>query len=395
MNRRRRLLQVVSVLALSALVGTACAKDDSDSEEVRAVLDDTLLEAHRFVYTETTPDGVLTTVQGIVEDDFRYQARLIRDGDPIVDRIVSDDTVVVRFLEPDTLSQFIDKDMKGLVETDTDLEGVTVFDALQARRWVIDPGGAPPQLVSIDAASDPGVDPIFDALRQVDRARTATLATDVGFVEYSEDSIALTYRADEDPFPVPEEGSGVTRFDLVQPPFPDGSDAENAQLPGEAIFRKMVVYVKGGRVIRVMEDIGLTPSRLDDFRDYMLRLVATNAPDSVRDGFESTVESTTGQALGQFLLDGLNTFRDLQGEPPIRFRTTSYELLDIGDLSLRVKLPTAETITGDLAVLVNLGVKTEAADDGTAETTSPAESASTGSQGTSDDATAAETVEDS
>lgn len=356
-RRPSRLFRLMSALALLAVIGAACAKKDSDSEEVRVLLDETLLEAHRFLYTETTPDGTVTTVQGIVEDDFRYQARMLRDGDPILDRVVSDDTVAVRFIEPKTLAQFVDKDMSGLVETDTDLEGVTVFDALQARRWVVDQGGAPPQLVSVDAASDPGVDPVFDALRQIDRARQATLATAVGFVEYSEDSIGLVYRADEDPFPIPESGSGVKRFDLVQPPFPSASEAENGRLPGEGVFRKMVVYVKDGRVIRVMEDIGLTPSRLDDFRDYMLRLVATGAPENVRAGFEATVESTQGAALGQFLLDGLNTFRELQGDPPVRFRTTSYELLDIGDDSLTVDLPTDDVIAGDLAVLINLGVK--------------------------------------
>ena len=374
MTRHRRLVRLVAALALLALVGGACAKKDTDSEEVRVLLDETLLEAHRFVYTEKTPDGAVTTVQGIVEDDFRYQARMLRDGDPVLDRVVSDDTVAVRFIEPETLAQFVDKEMSGLVETDTDIDGVTVFDALQARRWVVDPGGAPPQLVSVDAASDPGVDPIFDALRQIDRARAATLETEVGFVEYDEDSISLVYRADEDPFPVPESGSGVTRFDLVQPEFPTASEAENGALPGEGAFRKMVVYVKDGRVIQVMEDIGLTPSRLDDFRDFMLRLVATGAPEDVRAGFESTVESTEGAALGQFLLDSLNTFRDLQGDPPVRFRTTSYELLDIGDDALQVTLPAGELITADLAVLVNLGIKSAGeGDEGTTGGSAPAD----------------------
>ncbi len=356
-RRTRRFVRLFAALAIVSLVGAACARKDSDSEEVRALLDETLLEAHRFLYTETTPDGSVTTVQGIVEDDYRYQARLLIGDEPILDRVVSDDTVAVRFIDAATLAKFVDKDMSGLVDTGTDIDGVNVFDALQARRWVVDPGGAPPQLVSIDKASDPGVDPIFDALRQIDRARSVTLATEIGFVEYNEDSISLTYRADEDPFPIPEAGSGVTRFDLRQPDFPTATEAEQADLPGEGVFRKMVVYVKDGRVIRVMEDIGLTPSRLDDFEDYMLRLVATNAPKSVREGFEATVSTTEGAALGQFLLDGLNTFRDLQGEPPIRFRTTSYELLDIGDSTLRVSLPTDDLITGDLAVLVNLGVK--------------------------------------
>ena len=373
MSRHRRLVRLVAALSLVALLAAGCAKKESDSEEVRTLLDETLLEAHRFVYTETTPDGTVTTVQGIVEDDFRYQARMLRDGDPVLDRVVFDDSVAVRFIEPETLAQFVDKDMSGVVETDTDIEGVTVFEALQARRWVVDPGGAPPQLVSVDSASDAGVDPVFDALRQIDRARSATLESNVGFAEYSEDSIALTYRADEDPFPVPESGSGVTRFDLVQPEFPSAAEAENARLPGENVFRKMVVYVKDGRVIRVMEDIGLTPSRLDDFRDYMLRLVATGAPENVRAGFESTVATTEGAALGQFLLEGLNTFRELQGDPPVRFRTTSYELLDIGDSDLEVTLPSADVITGDLAVLVNLGIKPagEGDDSTTGGATSP------------------------
>ncbi len=354
---RRRWARIAVLVGLLGVLAGACAQDDTDSEEVRDVLDETALQAHRFVYQEVTPSGRTTVVQGIVEDDFRYQARLLEDGEPVLERVVSDDVVAVRFLQPGELGRFVDKDMTGLVDTETELDGISVFDALQARRWVVDPGGAPPQLVSVDAATDPGVDPIFDAFRQLGRARRATLATEVVFVEYDPDSISLVYRADEDPFPLPEEGSGVTRYDLVQPNFPTAAEAQNGDLPGEAVFRKMVVYVKDGQVIRVMEDIGLTPSRLDDFEDYMVRLVSENAPDQIRDGFQATVGQLEGEELGQFLLEGLNTFLDLRGDPRIRFRSTSYELLDVGDPSLAVELPEDDTIEADLAVLVNLGVK--------------------------------------
>lgn len=351
--RRYRRALAVGLL----LLATACAKQEGDGAEVRALLDDTLVQPHRFVYVETTPAGQETRVQGVVEDDFRSEARLDVDGRPVLERVVSDDVVAVRFLRPDALGRYIDKDVVSDVDTASDLEGVDVFEALQSRQWVADPGGAPPLLRSVDDVTESGIDPFSDAGQMLVRARDLTFIEAGGFVEYNPNSVSPTYRADEDPFPQPEDGADITRYDLPQPEFPREVGGGARTVPGDAFFRKFSVYVRDGVVVRVAEAVGLTPSVLDDFETYMRLLITDGAPPEVREAFLTTVDRLEGDELGQFLLEALNTVRDLQGDPPVRFRTATYELLDIGDRTLRVQLPEEDPIEADLAVLVNLGVK--------------------------------------
>ena len=357
MNRRLTLRGTVVSATIAVLVLTGCAREDGESEEVRELIDDTLVEPHRFVYTEEIPSGLRTVVQGIVEDDFRYKARLTIGGDPVLDRVVSDDLAAVRFYDPELVGRYLDKEVITEVETETDREGVDVIQALQSRRWVIDPGGAPPILQAEEAESENGVDPIFDARELVTRAREFTLLADAGFVKYSENSISPTYRTDEDPFPRPEEGSGVTRYDLPQAEFPKSTESGQVVLPAEGQFRKFSVYVEDGKVIRIAESIGVSSSVLGDFESYMVQLINETAPPEIAEGFRANVDRLQGQEKADFLLESANTLRELRGDPIIRFRTATYELLDIGDASLDVDAPGGDVIAGDLAVLVNLGVK--------------------------------------
>ena len=373
---RSRVRRLAPLLVVLLLLAGACSKKEGNGKDVRAFLDETGTEPHRFVYTETTPSGVETVVQGIVEDDFRSRARVAVDGDPVLEQVVSDDLVAVRFLQPDALGRYIDKEVVSDVDTATDHDGIDVFTALQSRHWVVDPGGAPPLLASVDDQTENGRDPIFDARELLRKARDLSFIQAGGFVKYNPTSISPIYRADEDPFPAPEQGSGVDRYDLPQVRFPKRVEGSQLSVPTEANFRKFSVYVKDGKVIRVAEDVGLAPSVLDDFETYMRQLVAETSRE-IRDAFISTVDGLEGQELGQFLLGALNTIRDLQGDPPIRFRTATYELLDIGDPSISVEVPTGDLIEGDLAVLVNLGVKPKLAET---------ESSGTDSSGT--DATA-------
>lgn len=370
-GRRRSI--VGAVLAVAVLVGAAgCAKEEGDSEDVRAFIDATAVQAHRFVYTETTPSGIETTVQGIVEDDFRSKAQVAIGGEPVLEQVVSDDLAAVRFLDPDQLGRFIDKEVVSEVDPATDVEGIDVFTALQSKRWVLDPGGAPPTLQSADDQTENGIDPIFDAHQMLVRARALTLFGRglPQFVKFSEDTISPVYRDDEDPFPQPENGSGLTRYDFPQGAFPKSVDSTELQLPDEAQFRKFSIYVKDGRVVRVSEQIGLSPSVLDNFETFMVQLINQTAPDQVAAGFLANVEKLSGDELGQFLLSSLNTVRDLRGDPPLRFRTATYELLDLGSSALRVEPPNRDVITADLAVLVNLGVKPLRTDDGDDDTES-------------------------
>ena len=355
--RGRRVAAAVVVLAMVSTAG--CSKKDNDSEKVRGFIDATDHLARRYVYTETTGERTVV-VQGIVEDDFRYKTKVLQDGADVLEAVVSDDSVAVRFLDPAKLAEWVDTAVSSEVDQATDLRGISVFDALRARRWVLDEGGAPPVVVNAVERQTQGVDPLLDARTVFGYVRQLAEAKDLTpMIKYSAEAISPTYRADEDPFPAPEKGSGVDRYDLRQPGLPSAAEAVSgaqAVFPVALNFRKMAVYVKDGKVIRVSEVIGLTPRTLEDFRSYMLQLIDSTAPKEIRADFRAEVARRQGSDLGDFLLQGLNAILDLAGNDPIRFRSMTFEVRDPGAPDLRVELP-GNTIKGSLAVLNNLGRK--------------------------------------
>ena len=362
--RRHRL--GAALLVLAVLSTGACSKKEQDSEEVRAFIDATDVLARRFVYTEQT-EARTVVVQGLVEDDFRYKTKVVQDGVDVLEAVVSDDSAAVRFLDPDRVAEWTDTVVAPEVDQATDLDGIGVFDALRARRWVLDAGGAPPLTIGADKLSTQGDDPLLDARTALVYVRALAEAKDLTpMVKYNPEAISPTYRADEDPFPTPEEGSGVERYDLYQPDLPPAAEATSGAqpiFPSAVNFRKMAVYVKDGKVIRVSEHIGLTPRLLDDLHSYMLRVVDATAPEDIRRDFRAEVERKQGDELGEFLVQGLNAILELTGDDPIRFRTMTLELRDLGASDIRVELP-GETIKGSLAVLKNLGRKPVVADAG-------------------------------
>ncbi len=347
------------LLVLSVIAMGACSKKEDDNESVREFIDATDQLARRFVYTEQTDERTLV-VRGIVEDDFRYKTKVVQDGTDVLEAVVSDDGVAVRFLDLTTLADWVDTRVVNEVDQATDLEGIGVFDALRARRWVLDPAGAPSVVTTAEQREQQGDDPLFDARTALSYVRQLAEADEqTPMRKYSDEAISPTYRADEDPFPRPEAGSGIERYDLYQPRFPSAAQAVSgtqAVFPGAMHFRKMAVYVQDGRVIRISEEIGLTPRLLGDFRDYMVQLIDATANESIRRDFRAEVERREGSDLSSFLLQGLNVILELAGDEPIRFRTMTLELRDLGAKGLTVQLP-SETITGSLAVLKNLGRK--------------------------------------
>ncbi|MFZ6003528.1 MAG: hypothetical protein ACOYXM_06280 [Actinomycetota bacterium] len=369
MKRTRAFAVALAVL----LALTACGKQEKDSEEVREFIDASDTLARRFVYTEETKERTIV-VQGLVEDDFRYKTKVVQDGSDVLEAVVSDDSVAVRFLDPELIGAWMDEEVASEVDQATDLEGIGVLDALRARRWVLDAGGAPPVARSAEQLETQGDDPLLDALTALSYVRDIAEAKDLTpMIKYNPEAISPTYRADEDPFPVPEEGSGVERYDVYQPKLPSAAQATSgsqAVLPSALNFRKLAVYVKDGRVIQVSEHIGLTPRLLDDLGSYMLQLIDTTAPENIRRDFRARVDRLRGEELGEFLLQGLNAIIEIAGDEPIRFRSMTLELRDLGADDIDVELP-GETIRGSLAVLKNLGRKPSIDDDAPATGTGP------------------------
>ena len=101
----------------------------------------------------------------------------------------------------------------------------------------------------------------------------------------------------------------------------------------QADFRKMVVYVRDGRVVEVREVIDVK-SKLDT----LLR------------GFNLPASTTVNDVV-----TAINAVRQGQGDEPIRVRTMHVQFQDLGS-PLRVDLPT-DAVQGSLNVLRNRGTQ--------------------------------------
>lgn len=383
---RRTARRVGLVLGLMTLVASGCAKNEYDSADVRALVDATSPNPYRFIY-EVEQGGETFRVQGLIEDDLRYKLQVSIDGRPALEQIVVDDAVAVRFLAPGLIEDYVDDAYQEEADLSTDIPGASVLDALAAQRWVVDPVGAPSLLLTAreaggrDVEGEVSDDPLFDARTVLAYVRNVTERQ--WWQRYDPESLEPTYRGDEDPFLAPEDGSGVTRFDTIVLDLPKVASAAGgtgASFPGYLHFRKMAVYAKDGKVFSVREHTQLTQRQTDDFLDYVGSVLEDNAPEAVVDDFERTIEQLPAAKRPQFLLDGINAFRDSSGQPPLRFRDMALEIQDIGDPAIEVALPIDDVVHGSLAILRNMGRKPAAssgAGDGSGATTAASSAAAT------------------
>jgi hypothetical protein len=269
----RRVVIVCCALVLAGGLG-ACGKPEQDAvRELRAALAATPRTAHRFSYEEIAHGGAKIEVQGVVEDALRRQA-FVRVGEkPVLEEVVFDDQLLMRFLEPSFVGQLIRAEQPILTgdRPSDEISGAQLGSALTSGKWVLDEAGAPPILAaSSTERREVGQDPVFDATSVFEYVERVTRRMPVK--KFNPD--ALDYKPKEDPFPKPAKGSDVIRYDVVRPPVPRPSDnaGGNQAIPSEVHFRKLSVYVKDGLVVQILEDIDVA-ERLDDVvRNYDLDL---------------------------------------------------------------------------------------------------------------------------
>jgi hypothetical protein len=362
-TRARRML--MSGLLVVTAFGLSGCKSATDAEKrLREALRNTEKLSNTFLYTETVYDKAgkhETDVRGLVEDDFRYKARVAIDGKPVVDEVVSDDALAVRFLDPASMDRFLRKPTKAkqsgsgvgggsAQEPSADGGGSSstpgepaAAEVLATRRWVLDPAGAPSAFATANTDQTIGDDPIADSravFAYVDRAINEA----VRVVEWNPES--LEYRKDEDPFETPKARSGVTRYDFQRPNLPKASQTGsgvNQVTPDTRHFRKMSVYVKDKRIIRIVEKIDVE-SRLDDLE----KIYDTKFP-----------KDRSPAEVAAIAVEALNVIRTGQGQDPIRMRDMEFSLKDLGT-DVKVDMP-ADTMKGSLALLQNRGRPADAA----------------------------------
>lgn len=321
---RRVLALLITVCVLG--LGPACAKKNEDKLSLQELL---LKSAHQpgvFRYSEQIPqtpfaEGSLVQVRGLIEDDFRYKARLTVNGTDALDEVVNDDALAVRFLD----SNFIDKFTSQGGDPATRA-------ALAARYWVTDPVGAPS--IGDAAVSDRtiGIDPIVDSLSVVDYVLNAISASK-GVFEFNAER--LDYRPAEDPFPRPASGSGVTRWDLVPPDLPraDALDTGqgNAALARAPQFRQMAIYVRDDKVVQIREQLAAKFDLLDKFLNYIERLLDKAGGRANADLKRQAQKVKDQPEVLELLLNFvLNIALQQAGEEPVRFRTMKYEFTEGG-----------------------------------------------------------------
>jgi hypothetical protein len=356
----RRTLSVLAAVILAVSL-PGCGKKETKLDELLAAVRRTQRAPHRFVYGDTRPENTAAEepaqefkVLGLVEDDFRFKARAEIDGQPSFDEVVVDDLLGIRFMDPSKLGQLLDRSKLGTVNTDTDVPGVNVVDALQAKRWVFDAEGAPPITANVRPEKELGADPILDSLTALSYVAQAARES-AGVKKFEKEDLEPAYPASEDDFPKPAKGE--TRYDLVRPRLPSIATSSGAPVaggqsafPGTKHFRKMAIYVRDGLIVKVREEIEVKGKYLKSVIKYVRKSVEQSKSKAAISGFaeflKTTPESKQGLGILQFLSFGLQAF----GQDPILVRNMSIDLIDFG-ADIKVDLPTDGVVKGNLGIL--------------------------------------------
>jgi hypothetical protein len=340
----RRMIGVLAAGAAMAAMLSGCGKGSHDRQDVKAALLATELLPGHFTYTETAGEQQVEVV-GAVADTYRYKVEASVNRTPVLDEVVEDDAVADLFLDARGLAVFARKGSDGrLLSPPASAAakgptGLSVLDALNNRRWVLDATGAP-QLATGTAATSVGADPVSDA-RNVFAYTLGALEQAFEVRKFDPESIDPVFKKGQDPFPRPAHGAPLVRYDFRPRPLPknnqlNGGVSTNQAVPDTPNFRKLVVYVRGGRVVRIMEVIDIA-DQLDAFkRDYGVKLHGSR-------------DQQAAAALA-----AINAVRIGQGNPPIRLRTMDFQLEDF-DAPASIELPT-DAVKGSLALLANRGL---------------------------------------
>ncbi|MGI8792090.1 MAG: hypothetical protein ACR2H3_02750 [Acidimicrobiales bacterium] len=377
-----RRLSILLALLVTVTGMSACGDSQTREEELLEAIVASQNLAAQYLYTDERPadalaqrPATLIEVKGLEQDDFRYKSRVAIDGVDRYDELVRDDALAMRFIDPALIPNFLNRGSRSSLKTN--VEGLSVLEALRTRRWVVDPLGAPAPVAPRVEAKRIGTDPVVDGRSALAYVESAVKEAQ-SVKKWDADSIEPAYLSFEDDFPKPEDGSGVTRYDLVRAPLPAPgqlSGQGDTAVPTNNNFRRMAIYVKDGRVIQVREEINLKGKKARDFLKYMRTYFReANAPEEFVTEFEAGIkEVKSDDELGDVLLSALNFGLAFAGQDPVLIRKMSYDLQ--ATTGLVVDVPTDNSVEGSLAILVISGhnqATTEETDAQDASGTQPA-----------------------
>lgn len=285
---------ILLFLVVVGLVGLPACERTNVTGLVQGFVSNTERLSREFVYKATEEDSESFEVVGKVEDAFRYQELVRQAGSDVGELVVDDDVLAVRVIDPSKVP--------GLASGFAPLPQIVVR-ALTAGQWVADPSGAPPLQSVFEAQRIVGADPSVDAINVLRYVRAAIdSAQDVHL--WQDEDLLPAYLPSEDHFPKPK--AQERRYDLVRPgiPRPGRSLGALEELPKTGHFRKMAIYVRSNRVVRVMEEIDI-----EGHADFV----------------QAKRENKTR------MLELLDQVLAAQGLESVRTRTMSVEFTGIGD----------------------------------------------------------------
>jgi hypothetical protein len=262
---------VALALACLAFFSAACGEGSrvgALARDVGDALGRTRDLSRTYRFTDYTLDGSQKIeVIGRIQDDLKYAGVVSVDGHKVYEEIVSDDSVALRILDSERA--------KKVIDTANRVDPIS-GRALAEGRWVVDHTVAPPLLAARVETEDEdertadkaatetrgpaiGDDPFVDSAQTVNYAIRVVRGSpnvqrfnpeDIDYVEQDD-----PFRADAE---IDLEEQGIRRYDLQQPPLPRPAQrGQRQRLPSVDTFRKMAVYVKGERAIKLRERIAI------------------------------------------------------------------------------------------------------------------------------------------
>lgn len=239
---------MILVSLAGLLLLPACERQVGLEAEVLAFLVNTESSARSFDY-QSQEGKREVRVRGAFEDAFRYRGIVEIGGAEVSEQVVDDDALAVRVIDATKIPALTEE---------TAPTSAVILDSLRGGAWVVDPSGAPPLRIKQDEQVPTGRDAFLDAVTVVDYLRAAI--TQAAMVkEWQEEDLEPAYRPSEDTFPKPNVDAGVRRFDLVrvQIPRPTQELGTLEAEPNAAMFRRMAIYVRNGRITQVREEIDI------------------------------------------------------------------------------------------------------------------------------------------
>jgi len=244
-----------ALVAFLLVLLTGCQMTSADEsvllDDLPAIAQKTSLAARRFEY-QLVVAGRTVSMEGRVEDDYRYEAQISLDGSPVYREVVYDDARYLQLQDSSWLPPSL-------------VAGNEAFAELMTGGWVVDPLGAPPEFGGERAQPVP-----LAASFLLERVRFPEQLPEILKLTFKEYNIrALYYMPRDDKFP--EHLEDGKRYDRV----PDAYDPNAVTVTFDQLrpfFEYISIWGKPTHIGRVERLIELPPRGRELYEELYTQL---------------------------------------------------------------------------------------------------------------------------